>query len=275
MAGRVVGYPERVVFAEATVVAGAVFPPVGVRVDHRVGMFLVGVLVGEVLDPRHHLRWSEPVALGAVRVELNVEGAGQGQAVAGPAAAVLDEVVSLGFAARVVRDGKVVSPPDHSLEVGTLVLVVEVGISVVSGLGGLCIGEVDIGRDVLPVDVALVGADVYPWQLEYSRADLHRPAPGRTSIVDRAHGVGGWMGDLLGVDRGWDEFRLGHQDLLSRHGYRPNSSWAGPGAGRLDWRAGHARYPDRQREDGGDGGEWIGAKERSGASRHYYFASSF
>src|SRR5579859_4781945 len=172
-AGGVVGDPQRVVVAKAAVVAGAGGPPVGGAVDHRVDVLLVGVLVHEVPDPRPHLRTGEPVALAAVGVVLDVERAGQGLPVGRPAAAVPDEIFRLGLPGGIVRDREVISAADEAVVVRPYVLVIEIGVCVVGAFGRLRVGEIKIGRYVGPVDVALIGADVYAGDLQHSDRRPH------------------------------------------------------------------------------------------------------
>src|SRR6266566_1311041 len=130
-ASRVVGDPQRVPLAETGRVPGARGPPVGGGVDHGIRVLLVGVLLNEVLDPRVHLVVRQPVALAAVGVVLDVERARQGHSVGGPAAAVADEVPGLGLTAGIVRDSKVVCPPDNPVIVRPDILIIENRIRVV------------------------------------------------------------------------------------------------------------------------------------------------
>jgi hypothetical protein len=70
--GSPVGEDERVGAAELAAVAGALGPPVGGGVDHRVAAGLALVGVAKVADPVDHGGRAEPVARRAVRVVLEV-----------------------------------------------------------------------------------------------------------------------------------------------------------------------------------------------------------
>lgn len=99
---------------ERFAVARALGPPVGGAVDHRIPLGLAVVGVDEVLDPRHHGGRAEVEARGAGGVVLDVEHAGEGDAVVGPAAAVRDEVGRLGAAGAGVRVREVVAAAEEA-----------------------------------------------------------------------------------------------------------------------------------------------------------------
>lgn len=122
---------------EGTAVAGARLPPVGGGVEHGVPARLAAVGVDEVLDPRDHLRVGQAVAGVARRVVLEVEHAGQGDAVVGPAAAVGEEVLGLVGARGAVRVGEVVAAADEAGRGGAGVVLREGGVDVGGALGGL------------------------------------------------------------------------------------------------------------------------------------------
>ena len=60
--------PQRTGRAEPGVVAGALLPPIGGGVDHRVATDSGMVGVGEVVDPADHFSSAQAVASGAARV---------------------------------------------------------------------------------------------------------------------------------------------------------------------------------------------------------------
>lgn len=93
--------------------------------------------VDEVLDPGHHRRGGEAKAGRAGGVVLDVEHAGEGDAVLGPAAAVGDEVGCLGGAGGGVRVREVVATADEAGVGGAGVLGGERGGGVAGALGGL------------------------------------------------------------------------------------------------------------------------------------------
>jgi hypothetical protein len=100
------------------------------------------VLVQEVVDPGDHLGRGEAVALvRAVDVVLDVEHAGQGAPVAGLVAAVVDEVVGLGLAARGVRCGVVVRAADEADVAGALELLRKVRTVICRAFSGFDVGE--------------------------------------------------------------------------------------------------------------------------------------
>lgn len=93
--------------------------------------------VDEVLDPGHHRRSGEAEAGCAGGVVLDVEHAGEGDAVLGPAAAVGDEVGCLRGAGGGAGVGKVVATADEASLGGAGVLGGESGGDVASAFGGL------------------------------------------------------------------------------------------------------------------------------------------
>lgn len=95
------------------------------------------VRVDKVADPGDHGGGGEAVASGAVGVVLDVEHAREGLAVAGPAAAVLEEVVGLGGAGGGVGVGEVVAATDEAGGGGAVVVAGEAGVGVGGALGGL------------------------------------------------------------------------------------------------------------------------------------------
>ena len=95
-------------------VARARGPPVVGAIDHRVAGRFTVVGVDEVLDPGHHGGGAQTVARRARRVVLDVEHAGQGAAVARPAAAVREEEVRLSGAGARVGMRKVVAAADQT-----------------------------------------------------------------------------------------------------------------------------------------------------------------
>ncbi len=153
--------PQWVVGAEAGVVAGALLPPVGRRVDDRPASRPRPVLVDEAVEPRHHPALTQAVAGRAVGVVLDVERAGQRLTVGRPCAAVSCEPVGLGSAGRPIREGEVVRPPHEPDLVGAAVLLREVRIDVGRAFGGLDVREVGpVGGDRDPVHVPLPAAHV-------------------------------------------------------------------------------------------------------------------
>lgn len=70
--------------------------------------------VDEVLDPGDHCRGGEAVAGCAGGVVLDIEHAGEGDAILGPTAAVGEEVVGLRSTGRRVRVRKVVTTADET-----------------------------------------------------------------------------------------------------------------------------------------------------------------
>lgn len=87
---------QGVLFIKGGAVTGASLPPIRRGVDHRIAIGQVVVGVGEVLDPAHHFLGGEAKALWLVGGLFEVEHTGQGAPVSSPAAAVLDEELSLG-----------------------------------------------------------------------------------------------------------------------------------------------------------------------------------
>ena len=164
--------------------------------------------VHEVADPGDHPARGLAEAGVAVRVPLDVEDTGQGAAVAGPAAAVVDEVVGLGCSIGGVRGREVVRPADHAHVVGAVVLLGEVGVGVVRPLGGLHIGPLDpAGPQGRPGDVALVAGDVDALRLGGQGAG--GDAVGAVVCRDAHAHVGGAARRGAAVPRGR---RLGGQD---------------------------------------------------------------
>src|SRR5699024_9496141 len=155
--------PQRVGVVECGAVSRAPRPPVVVTVDDGVtaGQLLIGG--DEVVDPIHQTTRGLAVAVvvGAVRVVLDVQHAGQRFAVGGPATTVLDEEAGLFGATGGVGVAEVVGPADHSLPIGAGVLRVELLGSEVLPLSGLDVGEANAAVPLIgPVDIGLVAGDV-------------------------------------------------------------------------------------------------------------------
>lgn len=93
--------------------------------------------VNEVLDPGHHRRGGEAETGCAGGVVLDVEHAGEGDAILGPAAAVGEEIGCLRGAGGGTGVGKVVAAADKARVGGAGVLGGEGGGGVASALGGL------------------------------------------------------------------------------------------------------------------------------------------
>ena len=113
-------------------------PPIIRTIDNRIPRRLRMIRVHEILDPGDHGGRAEAVARRAVRVVLDVEHAGQGDAVTGPAAAVGEEVVGLRGAAAGVRVGEVVAAADETGGGGAVVVGGEGGVDVVGAF--CCLG---------------------------------------------------------------------------------------------------------------------------------------
>lgn len=95
------------------------------------------IRVDEIRDPAHHRRGAEAVAGRARRVVLDVEHAGQGDAVGGPAAAVGEEEIRLGGAGGGGGACEVVAAPDERGGCGAGVVRGEGGVGVGCAFGGL------------------------------------------------------------------------------------------------------------------------------------------
>ena len=89
-------------------------PPVIRAVDQRIPSSGTVIGIHEARDPRDHGRLAETIACGARRVVLDVEHAGERDAVAGPTAAVCEEEVSLRRAGAGVGVSKVVAAADEA-----------------------------------------------------------------------------------------------------------------------------------------------------------------
>jgi hypothetical protein len=110
----VAGQDQRALGGERGGVPRALGPPVGGAVDQWVAGGLGVVGVHEVADPGDHGGLAQAVAGGPRRVVLDVQHAREGDAVAGPASTMGEEVVGLGCAAAGVRVGKVVTATDEA-----------------------------------------------------------------------------------------------------------------------------------------------------------------
>lgn len=116
---------------EGVGVARAGRPPRRVGVDQGVHAGLGVVGVAEVLDPGDGGAGREHA------VALEVEHAGEGDAVTGPAAAVGEEVVRLRGTRARVQVGEVVAAADQASIGGTAVMGAETGVLVSRSLGRL------------------------------------------------------------------------------------------------------------------------------------------
>jgi hypothetical protein len=88
-------HPQRTPVSKGTAVARALRPPVQRRIDQRPAACQALICRDKVLDPGHHGALREAVACGSAGVVLNVQRAGERDAVLGPPAAVLGEEVGL------------------------------------------------------------------------------------------------------------------------------------------------------------------------------------
>ena len=128
---------ERVGRDEGVGIARAAGPPRRVGVQHRVPARAGVVPVAEGLDPRHHGgRGQAPARRAALGLE--VQHARECDAVAGPAAAVGDEVVRLRGGGGLARVGEVVAAADEAGLGGAGVVGGEGGVGVGRALGCLC-----------------------------------------------------------------------------------------------------------------------------------------
>ena len=119
------------------------------------------VLAHEVLDPAHHRTSAQPITRRPAGVVLDIEHAREGDAIAGPVPAVLDEVLRLCGARRVIGVGEVVGPADEVRGGGAVVVGGEGGVDVSGGLGGFDDDEARAGGvGALEVHVGLVVGDV-------------------------------------------------------------------------------------------------------------------
>ena len=115
----------------------------------------------EVLHPRHHGRLAQPVARRPAGVVLDVQHARQRDAVAAPAAPVLDEVRGLRGAGAGVRVREVVAAADEAGVGRARVVAAEAGVDVVGAFGGFDDDEARPGAvGGAEVDVGLVVGDV-------------------------------------------------------------------------------------------------------------------
>ena len=131
--------PQRAPVGEGAAVASALRPPVQGRVDQGPAARQALVRRHEVLDPRHHGALRQAVARVAAGVVLDVQRAGERDAVLGPAAAVVGEVVGLRRARRGRRLGEVVGASDEACRRGAVILGPEFAALVCGTLGSLCI----------------------------------------------------------------------------------------------------------------------------------------
>lgn len=134
----VTGKHERASTGELVAVARAGRPPVGRGVDHRVAARGRVVGVDEVLDPAHHGRLAEAIALvGSRRVVLYVQHPRESDAVLRPPAAVREEELGLLAAGALVRMREVIPAANESGIGGTSVVRREARIDVGGAFGGL------------------------------------------------------------------------------------------------------------------------------------------
>lgn len=135
-AGGPAGEDKWVGGTESIGVPGARLPPVGRGIDHGITAGPGPVAVGEGPDPGNHGAGAEAVALGLARVTLQINHTGEGDAIAGPATTVGEEVVALSRS-RAVRVSEVVTTTDELVVGSANVLGVECGRLVGGSLGGL------------------------------------------------------------------------------------------------------------------------------------------
>ena len=149
-AARVVSDPQRTVRGERGAVPGALLPPIGGGIDHRVSMNTGIVGIGEIADPANHRSGTQSIASGTrwvvcpmdgrsvgeaggggyVTRTFDVEGTREGPAIAAPASTVGGEIVGLSGTRGFVRTGKVVATANETGIGGASVLGVEVRVLV-------------------------------------------------------------------------------------------------------------------------------------------------
>lgn len=168
---------DKRVLSKVPVVSGALGPPASGGVDH--GVATRGSLVGlaELLDPGGHGGRGEAVAAG-----LEVEHTRQGLAIAGPAAAVGNEVLGLGLAGAGAWLGEVVSAADELGIRGAGVVFAEGRVGVGGALGGLLLL-------------------VWSW-LQDGKTYLDHDEAGAGGISTRVVDVGLVVGDVEALDGG-------------------------------------------------------------------------
>lgn len=125
-AGGPAGEDERDGGTESLGVSGAGLPPVGRGVDHGITASFGVVAVGEGLDPGNHGAGAEAIALGLAGGSLEINHAGEGDAIVGPATTVGEEVIALS-GSRGVRVGEVITTTNELVVSSTGVLAVEGG----------------------------------------------------------------------------------------------------------------------------------------------------
>ena len=130
---------KRTSATEGSTITRAGTPPVIRAVDERVAASLAVVGGDEALDPGDHGGGGEAVAGGAVGVVFDVEHPREGDAVAGPAAAVGEEEGRLRCAGGFVRVGEVVAAPDEAGVCGAGVVGGEFGVFYCGAF--CCLGE--------------------------------------------------------------------------------------------------------------------------------------
>lgn len=133
---------KRALVTKAGSVASASVPPVSSGVKNWILRGGSPVRLSKVRDPSNHLAVREAVAGRAVGVVLDIKHAGEGNAVARPAAAVLEEVVGLHGTRGDVGTGKVVAAANEAGVGGADVVVAKGRVDEAGAFSGLDRGRV-------------------------------------------------------------------------------------------------------------------------------------
>ena len=141
---RILSQHQRVICAEGSAAAGTGVPPVSGGVDHGIATRLAVVGLAEVLDPCNHIGFAQPVAGRTGWVILDIEHAGQGLAIGGPATPVGKEELGLGCTGTGVRVSKMITTPNKTGIGCTLVMAGEGAVDIGRALRGLGMISVSI-----------------------------------------------------------------------------------------------------------------------------------
>ena len=204
-----------------------VIPPVQAGVEHGPAAGGVVVRVREAHDPVAHLLRAEAVVPRKTGVRLEVEHAGQGDAIAGPASTIVEEELGLLLGSAGIGPREVVAASRQTRVAGAEVLVVEVRAAEGAALGGLDVGEAGAELSLGgPVDLSLPAGDVLAVDAagglsdgcsERGRSRGERCRAEHAAAQDRASGGGGGGGGTRSGDCEVSG-KVGRHECLLRRG---------------------------------------------------------
>lgn len=138
----VLGQHQRIILTEVAAVARTCAPPVGRGIDHGIPTRLAFVSLTKVTDPGYHVRGTKPVASGTRWIVLDIQHAGQSNAIVGPTTTVGQEEVCLIGARAGIGVSEVIATTNETGAGCAFVVAGERAVGVCCTFGGLFLQSV-------------------------------------------------------------------------------------------------------------------------------------